>query len=98
MAAAEKQHPDSEVDASAPSFPASLPADCSTSAVNPSRDQSLPTVSEYLKDKEREWSRTSERKGPLTLLELPVDILRLIVKEACLLLCPVPAGHVPEPC
>lgn len=32
-----------------------------------------------LKGKAKEWS--SQRKTPLTLLELPVDILRLIVKE-----------------
>ncbi|KAK4187971.1 hypothetical protein QBC35DRAFT_215547 [Podospora australis] len=37
-------------------------------------------VSEYLKWKEPRQT-TQERKAPLTLLELPVDILQLIVKE-----------------
>ena len=38
-------------------------------------------ISKFLKGKEREWEAVSQRKGPLTLLELPVDVLRLIVKE-----------------
>lgn len=96
MAATEKQHQELEVDASASTPMGGFPADCSTSTVNPSRDHTRPTVSDYLRDKEREWNRPSERKGPLTLLELPVDILRLIVKEASLLLCHT--GRVPEPC
>jgi hypothetical protein len=95
MAATEKQHPDSEVEVSA-TFLGGLPVDSSTATTNTSRDQSRPTVSKYLKDKERLWNQVSERKGPLTLLELPVDILRLIVKEASLLLCPT--DRVPEPC
>jgi hypothetical protein len=56
--------------------------DSPSSAVHSSKDQARPTVSKYLGNKECEWNRVSERKGPLTLLELPVDILRLIVKEA----------------
>ena len=40
------------------------------------------SVSKYLKGKEREWREVSERGRPLDLLELPVDILNLIVKEA----------------
>jgi hypothetical protein len=44
-------------------------------------EQSRSAVSKFLKGKEEEWKAVSERKGPLTLLELPVDILRLIVKE-----------------
>ena len=39
-------------------------------------------VSEYLKGKDQQWKELYEKKRPLTLLELPVDILRLIVKEA----------------
>lgn len=44
-------------------------------------DRTTSTISKFLKGKEREWDALSQRKGPLTLLELPVDILRLIVKE-----------------
>ena len=40
------------------------------------------SVSRYLKEKEQEWKAVSERIRPLTLLELPVDILSLVVKEA----------------
>jgi hypothetical protein len=70
MAAHEKLHPGSE---------AEVPA--SSTSIS-ARDSTRPTVSKYLKDKEREWNKVAERKGPLTLLELPVDILRLIIKEA----------------
>ncbi|KAL2020660.1 hypothetical protein VTK56DRAFT_8056 [Thermocarpiscus australiensis] len=38
-------------------------------------------VSEYLKGKDEQWRAIYERKRPLTLLELPIDILQLIVKE-----------------
>ena len=40
------------------------------------------SVSRFLKEKEQEWKAVSERSRPLTLLELPVDILSLVVKEA----------------
>ncbi|KAB5581083.1 F-box domain-containing protein [Coniochaeta sp. 2T2.1] len=53
--------------------------DSSTSAVNTPRDQSRTAVSRYLKDKEEEWNKVADRNRPLTLLELPVDILRLII-------------------
>jgi hypothetical protein len=46
------------------------------------REQTSSTLSKFLKGKEREWKAVSDRKRPLTLLELPVDILRLVVKEA----------------
>ncbi len=39
------------------------------------------TISRLLKGKDREWEAATHRPGPLTLLELPADILRLIVKE-----------------
>jgi len=84
MASHEKVHPDAEADVS-PSISSAVAVDSSTSAVNTPRDQSRAAVSRYLKDKEEEWNKVPERTGPLNLLELPVDILRLIVKEACLL-------------
>ncbi|KAK4199724.1 hypothetical protein QBC40DRAFT_79230 [Triangularia verruculosa] len=38
-------------------------------------------VSEYIKEKDQERNVTPRPSGPLTLLELPIDILQLIVKE-----------------
>jgi hypothetical protein len=39
-------------------------------------------ISSLLKDKEREWTAVVEnRKGPLRLLDLPMDVLKEIVKE-----------------
>ncbi|KAH8910444.1 hypothetical protein BR93DRAFT_974579 [Coniochaeta sp. PMI_546] len=82
MAPSEKLHLDSEVESSDSTFlGGGVSMDSSASTLSASRDQSRTTVSKYLKDKEREWNKVSERNGPLTLLELPVDILRLIVKE-----------------
>jgi hypothetical protein len=46
-------------------------------------------ISSLLKDKEKEWTAVVEnRKGPLQLLDLPMDVLKEIVKEvSTLLLC-----------
>ncbi|KAL1863088.1 hypothetical protein VTK73DRAFT_6432 [Phialemonium thermophilum] len=41
----------------------------------------MPVLSKLLKERSEELRLPSERKRPLNLLELPVDILRLIVKE-----------------
>lgn len=38
-------------------------------------------ISSLLKDKEREWAAVAEKKGPLQLLDLPMDVLKEIVKE-----------------
>jgi len=38
-------------------------------------------ISNLLKDKEQEWRAVAERKGPLRLLDLPMDVLKEIVKE-----------------
>jgi hypothetical protein len=40
-------------------------------------------ISNLLKDKEQEWTAVAEKKGPLRLLDLPMDILKEIVKEVC---------------
>lgn len=40
-------------------------------------------ISNLLKDKEQEWAAVAERKGPLRLLDLPMDVLKEIVKEVC---------------
>ncbi|RDW74036.1 hypothetical protein BP5796_07478 [Coleophoma crateriformis] len=38
-------------------------------------------ISSLLKDKEKEWTAVAEKKGPLRLLDLPMDVLKEIVKE-----------------
>jgi hypothetical protein len=38
-------------------------------------------ISNLLKGKEQEWAAVAERKGPLRLLDLPMDVLKEIVKE-----------------
>jgi hypothetical protein len=38
-------------------------------------------ISSLLKDKEQEWAAVVEKKGPLQLLDLPMDVLKEIVKE-----------------
>jgi hypothetical protein len=38
-------------------------------------------ISNLLKDKEQEWTAVAARKGPLRLLDLPMDVLKEIVKE-----------------
>jgi len=40
-------------------------------------------VSRTLKGKEKEWAAVAEKKRPLQLLDLPVDILREIVGHVC---------------
>lgn len=39
------------------------------------------TISKVLKGREHEWESVPRRQGPLKLLDLPVDILKEIVKE-----------------
>lgn len=51
------------------------------SAERPPQSRASCTISRLLKGKEREWAAVSKRSRPLTLLELPVDVLRLVVKE-----------------
>ncbi len=41
-------------------------------------------LSKLLKGKEEEWTAVAQRKGPLQLLDLPMDILKEIVKEVSL--------------
>lgn len=38
-------------------------------------------LSKLLKGKEEEWTAVAQRKGPLRLLDLPMDVLKEIVKE-----------------
>lgn len=44
-------------------------------------EQCSSVISEYLRSKDPYWDNVQERTEPLNLLELPVDVLRLIVKE-----------------
>ncbi|KAI0021526.1 hypothetical protein F4780DRAFT_770208 [Xylariomycetidae sp. FL0641] len=53
----------------------------SSSSEAPTRDLPTPIISKLLKGKTREWEAVRSKPGPLHLLDLPVDILRLIVKE-----------------
>jgi len=41
------------------------------------------TISNLLKDKEQEWAAVAAKKGPLELLDLPLDVLKELVKEVC---------------
>jgi hypothetical protein len=38
-------------------------------------------ISNLLKDKEQEWTAVVAKEGPLHLLDLPLDVLKEIVKE-----------------
>lgn len=38
-------------------------------------------LSKLLKGKEEEWTAVAQKKGPLQLLDLPIDVLKEIVKE-----------------
>ena len=38
-------------------------------------------MAQLLNGKEKEWAATAEKRGSLQLLDLPVDILREIIKE-----------------
>lgn len=46
------------------------------------QDDPAAVMRKLLKGKEEEWNAVSRRMGKLTLLELPLDVLRLIVNEA----------------
>ncbi|KAI1345212.1 hypothetical protein F5Y15DRAFT_365234 [Xylariaceae sp. FL0016] len=45
------------------------------------RAQSTPAITKLFKGKDREWEAIRSKAGPLRLLDLPVDVLRLIVRE-----------------
>jgi hypothetical protein len=38
-------------------------------------------LSKLLKGKEEEWTAVAQKKGPLRLLDLPMDVLKEIIKE-----------------
>ncbi|KAI1107817.1 hypothetical protein F4804DRAFT_1373 [Jackrogersella minutella] len=53
----------------------------SSSSELPAREPAIPNISKLLRGKGREWEAIGAKPRPLQLLDLPVDILRLIVKE-----------------
>ena len=58
------------------------PSDTVSNASAPSRAfQTSQTVAKLLKGEEKLWSAVAEKQGPLHLLDLPVVILKEIVKE-----------------
>lgn len=54
----------------------------SSSSEVPTREPPVPNLSKLLRGKGQEWEAMKAKPRPLLLLDLPVDILRLIVKEA----------------
>lgn len=40
-------------------------------------------ISNILKEKEQEWASVAAKKGPLKLLDLPLDVLKEIMKDVC---------------
>lgn len=44
-------------------------------------DSISPAILQIMKDKGREWEDTKKKGKPLALLDLPIDVLRLIVNE-----------------
>ena len=62
------------------------------SGAGPATSESDPnhsTVQRFFRGKENVGKALSERSGKLTLLELPVDILRLVVQEVRITSCAV---------
>ncbi|KAI0383766.1 hypothetical protein F5Y04DRAFT_249646 [Hypomontagnella monticulosa] len=53
----------------------------SSSSDAPMREPPIPNLSKLLRGKVREWEAIKAKPRPLQLLDLPVDILRLVVKE-----------------
>lgn len=62
--------------------PGSEPRDTCTDPGPASQSHRLPVTLKHLKGKEAEWDPITRRTGPLGLLDLPVDVLGLIVREA----------------
>ena len=67
--------PENEKEVGQPNDPISI-----TSATSRAY-QTSQTVAKLLKGEEKEWTAVAEKKGPLHLLDLPVVILKEIVKE-----------------
>ncbi|KXJ95857.1 hypothetical protein Micbo1qcDRAFT_172163 [Microdochium bolleyi] len=66
-----------------PVVPGSVAGDTCTDTDRPTASQSLalPVILKHLKGKEAEWDTISRRDGPLGFLDLPIDVLGLVVRE-----------------
>lgn len=62
-----------------------------------SREQPMPSISRLLKGKEHEWKVVTAKPGPLHLLDLPVEVLRLVTKEVSGNSFPNPSHPVSNP-
>lgn len=63
------------------SYQMGTPASVASDKMEKPRLDAKTKISHLLKDKEQEWTAVAERKGPLRLLDLPMDVLKEIVKE-----------------
>ena len=51
------------------------------------QESSEAKVARLLKGKDRDWAAAAHRKRPLQLLDLPLDILKIILREVGLVFC-----------
>lgn len=64
-------------------FPIETPESDASQMTGKSNIDARAKISSLLKDREQEWTAVVEKKGPLQLLDLPLDVLKEIVKEVC---------------
>ncbi len=57
------------------------PGSSSSDATRKTSIDAKTKISSLLKEKEQEWAAVVKKKGPLRLLDLPMDVLKEIVKE-----------------
>ncbi|KAH7034985.1 uncharacterized protein B0I36DRAFT_317365 [Microdochium trichocladiopsis] len=81
MAANESTGTDHTLPVSDPPSGAGSGANTSVPAATTTEAPALPVIIKHLKGKEAEWSTITRKAGPLGLLDLPVDVLGLIVRE-----------------
>ena len=69
-------------DATQPSsLPPRLPQEASQETVKDITKSPSSKIAELLKGKEREWATVIRKEGPLQLLDMPLDLLREILRE-----------------
>jgi hypothetical protein len=62
-------------------FQTGTPETVSSSQMGKTPFDARTKMSSLLKGREKEWTAVAEKKGPLRLLDLPMDVLKEIVKE-----------------
>lgn len=62
-------------------------------SATPESEPNAASVHKFFKGKENVGKALSQRSGKLTLLELPVDILRLVVQEVNMIQAPHQEDH-----